>query len=67
MEKKKGKLRLVVEFILIFVLALTFIILGNRFCAYDTTGGDVQAESAKVKKLLDAHDAKYFVNESKNL
>jgi hypothetical protein len=26
-----------------------------------------QGESAKVKKLLDAHDAKYFVNESKNL
>lgn len=28
---------------------------------------DTQAESSKVKKLLDAHDAKYFVNESKNL
>lgn len=32
----------------------------NFYCA-------TQGESAKVKKLLDAHDAKYFVNESKNL
>jgi hypothetical protein len=32
----------------------------NFYCA-------TQQESAKVKKLLDAHDAKYFVNESKNL
>lgn len=35
-------------------------LLFNFYCA-------TQAESAKVKKLLDAHDAKYFVNESKNL
>ena len=35
-------------------------ILFNFYCA-------TQQESAKVKKLLDAHDAKYFVNESKNL
>jgi hypothetical protein len=35
-------------------------ILFNFYCA-------TQGESAKVKKLLDAHDAKYFVNESKNL
>jgi hypothetical protein len=32
----------------------------NFYCA-------TQQESGKVKKLLDAHDAKYFVNESKNL
>lgn len=35
-------------------------ILFNFYCA-------TQQESGKVKKLLDAHDAKYFVNESKNL
>lgn len=35
-------------------------LLFNFYCA-------TQAESAKVKKLLDAHDAKYFVNESKML
>lgn len=35
-------------------------ILFNFYCA-------TQGESGKVKKLLDAHDAKYFVNESKNL
>lgn len=35
-------------------------ILFNFYCA-------TQEESAKVKKLLDAHDAKYFAVESKNL
>ena len=35
-------------------------ILFNFYCA-------TQNESAKVKKLLDAYDAKYFVTESKNL
>lgn len=35
-------------------------ILFNLYCA-------TQEESAKVKKLLDAYDAKYFVAESKNL
>ena len=35
-------------------------ILFNLYCA-------TQEESKKVKKLLDAYDAKYFVTESKNL
>lgn len=35
-------------------------ILFNLYCA-------TQKESAKVKKLLDAYNAKYFVTESKNL
>lgn len=35
-------------------------ILINCYCA-------TQAESAKVKQILDAHGAKYFVSESKNL
>lgn len=35
-------------------------ILINCYCA-------TQAESAKVKKILDKHNAKYFVSESKNL
>ena len=35
-------------------------VLFNFYCA-------TQSESAKVKKLCDAHDAKYFASETKNL
>lgn len=53
MERKKGRLRLVAEFIIVVVLALTFIIIGNSYCSYDRTGADADAESARVIKIID--------------
>lgn len=53
MEVKKSKMRSVVEFIIILIVSLAFIIIGNHYCAYDTIGTDAAAESAKVIKITD--------------
>lgn len=55
MKTDRIKLRSVFEFILIVVLSLTFIIIGNNYCAYDTTGNDAAAESAKVIRITDIY------------
>lgn len=53
MDREKSKLRVVIEFMLVVVLSLAFIVAGNHICSYEQTGEDAQAESAKVIKITD--------------
>lgn len=54
MSNDKCKLRFIVEFLIVIVLSVAFIIVGNRYCSFDRgDGADAIAESAKVIKITD--------------
>lgn len=55
MRIEKRKSRAVLEFVLIVILSIAFITIGNNYCAYETTGSDAKAESAKVIKITDIY------------
>lgn len=55
MKADKARFKSVFEFVLIVVLSLTFIVVGNNYCDYETTGSDAAAESAKVIKITDIY------------
>lgn len=54
MDNKRRKLRSIIEFLIVIVLSIAFIVIGNNFCSFDrVNGSDVDAESAKVIKITD--------------
>lgn len=55
MKVEKSRTRSIIEFILVIFISLMFIVAGNHFCSYETTGEDASAESAKVLKITDIY------------
>ncbi|MCI7300891.1 MAG: YibE/F family protein [Clostridiales Family XIII bacterium] len=57
MNNSKGKIRFVLELLIVCVLSLLFIMIGNRTCGYIPGGaGETDVESAKVIKLVDIRE-----------
>ncbi|MDE8733994.1 YibE/F family protein [Eubacteriales bacterium DFI.9.88] len=57
MNNSKGKIRFVLELLIVCVLSLLFIMIGNRICGYIPGGaGETDVESAKVIKLVDIRE-----------